>query len=119
MRYLWVGLGGAAGSVLRYTIGLNVDQQRFPWGTLAINVAGAFVLGAFLTLALGRVPIAVITPISVGVLGGFTTFSTFAWEGFTMGRGGRPAVAAVYLTVSVLGGLAAAWGGYSLGRALR
>ena len=119
MRYLWVGLGGAAGSILRYAIGLNVDQTHFPWATLGINLSGAFVLGAFLTLALGHLSVAVITPIAVGVLGGYTTFSTFAWEGFTMSRTGRAGTAAVYVVVSVIGGLLAASGGYAVGRALR
>jgi len=119
MRFVWVGLGGAAGSMARYAIGLWVDQSRFPWATLAINLTGAFVLGLFLTLALGNLPVAVITPVTVGVLGGFTTFSTFAWEGFTLGRTGRVWVALLYVSVSVVGGLLAAWGGYGLGRALR
>jgi CrcB protein len=114
-----VGLGGAIGSVLRYAISLSVDQSRFPWATLAVNLSGAFALGLFLTLSLGDVPVAVITPITVGVLGGYTTFSTFAWEGFTMSRTGRADVALVYIAVSVIGGLIAAWGGYAVGRALR
>jgi CrcB protein len=119
MRYVWVGLGGAIGSMARYAIGINVDQQRFPWATLGINLAGAFILGLFLTLALGNLSVDVMTPISVGVLGGFTTFSTFAWEGFTLGRTGRAGVALVYISVSVVGGLLAASAGYSLGRAIR
>jgi fluoride exporter len=119
MRFLWVGLGGACGSMARYAIGLRVDQTAFPWATLGINLAGAFVLGLFLTLALGQLSVAVITPISVGVLGGFTTFSTFAWEGFTHARSGRVGVAVAYISVSVVGGLLAAWAGYALGRAVR
>jgi CrcB protein len=119
MRYLWVGLGGALGSVARYAIGLNVDQRHFPWATLAINVSGAFVLGVFLTLSLGHLSVAVMTPIAVGVLGGYTTFSTFAWEGFTLTRNGRAGVAFVYIGVSVVGGLIAASGGYALGRMIR
>ena len=119
MRYLWVGLGGAAGSIARYAISLNVDQSHFPWATLGINLSGAFVLGAFLTLALGHLSVAVITPIAVGVLGGYTTFSTFAWEGFTFSRTGRVGTAVVYVAVSVIGGLLAASGGYAVGRALR
>ena len=119
MRYLWVGLGGAAGSILRYAIGLNVDQSHFPWATLGINLSGAFVLGAFLTLALGHLSVAVMTPIAVGVLGGYTTFSTFAWESFTLSRNGRAGTAFVYVAVSVVGGLFAASGGYAFGRALR
>jgi CrcB protein len=119
MRYLWVGLGGALGSITRYAISLNVDQTHFPWATLGINLSGAFVLGLFLTLALGHLSVAVMTPIAVGVLGGYTTFSTFAWEGFTMSRTGRANVAFFYLSVSIIGGLLAAWGGYTLGRAFR
>ena len=119
MRFLWVGLGGAAGSIARYAIGLSVDQSHFPWATLGINLSGAFILGMFLTLALGHLSVAVMTPIAVGVIGGFTTFSTFAWEGFTLGRTGRAGIAFVYVSVSVIGGLLAAWGGYSLGRVFR
>jgi CrcB protein len=119
MRFLWIGLGGAAGSIARYAIGLTIDQSHFPWATLAINLSGAFVLGLFLTLALGQLSVAVMTPIAIGVIGGFTTFSTFAWEGFTLARTGRPWVGGIYLVVSVLGGLVAAWTRYSFGRAVR
>ena len=119
MRYVLVGLGGAVGTVARYAIGQRVDQSHFPWATLGINLAGAFVLALFLTLSLGHLSVEVITPLSVGVLGGFTTFSTFAWEGFTLGRTGRELVAIAYVSTSVVGGLLAAWAGYVLGRALR
>lgn len=119
MRYLWVGVAGAVGAIARYAVGLNVDQSRFPWATLGINLSGSFALGVFLTLALGRLPIAVMTPVAVGLIGGFTTFSTFAWDGFTIGDSGRMATAALYVSVSVLGGLGAAALGYTLGRALR
>lgn len=118
MRFIWVGLAGAIGAVARYAIGLTVDQSRFPWATLAINLSGALLLGLFLTLALGRVSVAVMTPVAVGLIGGFTTFSTFAWEGFTFGRTGRVWIAIVYMSVSVVGGLSAAWLGYVVGRAL-
>jgi CrcB protein len=119
MRYLWVGLGGACGSMARYAIGVSVDQSHFPWATLGINLSGAFVLGLFLTLALGHLSVAVMTPVAVGLIGGFTTFSTFAWEGFFFGRTGRTGIALVYISVSVVGGLVAAWSGYSLGRTFR
>ena len=119
MRFVWVGLAGAIGSVLRYTIGLHVDQSKFPWATLAINISGSFVLALFLTLTLGRWSVSVTAPIAVGFVGGYTTFSTFAFDGFTMGRSGRMLAATIYVCVSVLGGLAAAWIGYALGRAFR
>ena len=102
--------------MMRYAIGLTARQSVFPWATLSINLLGSFALGVFLTWALGRLSVAVITPISVGVLGGFTTFSTFAWEGLFLSRSGRPWLALAYILLSVVGGLAAAWFGYRLGR---
>jgi hypothetical protein len=44
MRFLWVGLAGAIGAIARYSIGLSVDQSRFPWATMGINLSGAFLL---------------------------------------------------------------------------
>jgi fluoride ion exporter CrcB/FEX len=76
-------------------------------------------LGLFLTLALGHLSVGVMTPVAVGVIGGFTTFSTFMWEGFTFSRTGRVGVALVYLSVSVIGGLIAVWGGHALARSIR
>jgi CrcB protein len=118
MRFLWVGVAGALGAIVRYAIGLSIDQSRFPWATLGINVSGALLLGFFLAVALGHVPVSVMTPVAVGLIGGFTTFSTFTWEAFSLGRTGRTELAAMYVAVSVCGGLVAAWVGYSAGRAL-
>jgi CrcB protein len=95
MRFLWVGLAGAAGAVARYTVGLAVDQSRLPWATLGINLSGALLLGFFLAVALGHLPVSVMTPVALGLIGGFTTFSTFAWEAFTLGKSGRPGPAAI------------------------
>ena len=66
MRFVWVGLGGAIGSMVRYGIGLAVDQTHFPWATLGINLSGAFILAMFLTLSIGHLSVAVITPVAVG-----------------------------------------------------
>lgn len=118
MRFLWVGLAGAIGAIARYSIGLSVDQSRFPWATMGINLSGAFLLALFLAVALGHLPVSVMTPIAVGLIGGFTTFSTFAWEAFTMSKTGRPGPVLIYVAVSVCGGLLAAWAGYSIGRAV-
>ena len=118
MRFVWVGVGGAVGSIMRYAIGLTTRQSLFPWATLAINISGSFVLGLFLTWGLGRLSPAITTPIAVGVLGGFTTFSTFAWEGLFLSRSGRVGLALVYVLISVIGGVIAAWFGYHLGRSI-
>jgi CrcB protein len=117
----WFGLvaGGAVGSLLRYVIGLAVARgttSAFPWGTLAVNLAGCFAIG--LVAALGErsgglTPVVRLTLV-VGLLGGFTTFSSFGLETFRMLADGRWAGAAGYVMASNLAGLAAVWAGYRL-----
>jgi CrcB protein len=118
MRYIWIGVGGAVGSMLRYGVGLWFSSARFPWATLSVNVVGSFVLGVLFTYALSRWSTTIITGLAVGLIGGFTTFSTFAWESFTMTQAGEISRAAVYVVVSMVGGLLAALLGYAAGRAL-
>ena len=118
MRFVWVGVAGAAGSIIRYLIGLSLGSTHFPWATLLVNLTGSFLLGFLVTWGLGRLPVAVTTPIAVGLLGGFTTFSAFAWEGLFMAGSGRGAMAAVYVLGSVGGGLLAALGGRLVGQAI-
>jgi CrcB protein len=113
-------LAGAAGAVSRYAIGLAVGPQRFPWATLAINLTGSLVLAFVITLATEHhFPLDVSTTITVGFLGAYTTFSTFAWETFALGRGQRTAAATLYVVSSLVGGLVAAWVGFVSARALR
>lgn len=114
-----MGLAGAAGALCRYGIGVMVGERSFPWSTLAINVAGSFALGVVLTVAAARhwSP-EVSTPVTVGFLGAFTTFSTFAWEGVTLGRAERLAAAAGYAVLSVVLGLVAAVAGLRVGQSL-
>ena len=84
-RYLLVALGGAVGSCARYALGGWVSARTggtFPWGTLIVNVTGCFVIGVFLTAAVDRL---VLDPrwrllVAVGFCGGYTTFSTLAFE---------------------------------------
>lgn len=120
MKYVWVGAAGAAGAVTRYAIGLAVGAERFPWATLMINITGSFALAFVVTFATERfLSTAVATAVTVGFLGAYTTFSTFAWESFVMAHTGRGGTAAIYISASLVGGLAAAWSGYELARALR
>jgi fluoride exporter len=117
MRVFWVGVAGALGAISRYAIGRAVGVQQFPWATLAINISGSLVLAFVVTFATQRHwNVDVSTAITVGFVGAYTTFSTFEWETFVMARSDRAGSAAVYVIVSVLGGLAAAWCGYQLAR---
>jgi CrcB protein len=99
-------------------VGLWFSTARFPWATLSVNVVGSFALGLLFTYALGRWSTTITTGLAVGLIGGFTTFSTFTWESFTMTQAGEISRAAVYLAVSLVGGLLAALVGYAAGRAL-
>ncbi len=78
MRFVWVGVAGAIGSVVRYAVALAFSGARFPWGTLSVNIIGSLALGFVFSWGLSRWPVSVSTPIAVGLVGGFTTFSTFA-----------------------------------------
>jgi CrcB protein len=93
-----------------------MGTEALIWSTAAINIAGSFALG--LLVAGGWFTRDAREAIGVGFLGGFTTFSTFSVQIVTEADGGRTGTAAVYLLVSVVGGIAAAVGGYALGRTL-
>lgn len=108
-----VAAGGGAGSLLRYLIGVWMPRAHpgaFPVATLAINVAGSLLLGWLLRRfeAVPSAP-ALRAALTVGVCGGFTTFSAFSVEVVTLLQAGRPGRAAVYVLASVVAGVAAAW----------
>lgn len=119
MKAVLVAVAGAAGALSRYGIGVVVGVRSFPWSTLGINVAGSFLLGLVLVLGEERGwPETATVPLAVGFLGAFTTFSTFSYETFTLARTDRAGTAAVYVTLSVIGGLAAAAAGYATAKAM-
>jgi CrcB protein len=110
-----VGFAGALGAIARYAIGLAIGTRAFPWATLSINISGSLVLGFAVTwFTERRVSTDVATAVTVGFVGAYTTFSTFAWETFVLGRTDRPAPATAYVLASVLASLVAAWLGYRL-----
>jgi CrcB protein len=123
MKYLVLGLGGFIGVNLRYlvqTCPANRWGPDFPYGTLLINVVGSFILGLFVTLATTRL---IVSPnlrlfVAVGLLGGFTTFSSFTVETLNLLQGGRWLPSALYLLGKLVLGLLAAVAGIILARAL-
>ena len=123
--YLWIGLGGALGSMARHWSNGAVSALMgvgFPWGTLVINVLGSFIIGfAAATMnADGRFPTGD-TPrqfIMVGVCGGYTTFSAFSLQTLGLIQGGQwlPAMGNAALSVGLC--MIAVWAGYAAGLAL-
>lgn len=120
MHLVLIAVGGAAGALLRYGVSEWVTAPRggFPLATLLANVTGAFLLGvASLLLVRLEVSAAVRLGLTVGVLGAYTTFSTFSVETLDLVSDGQWRTAALYVVASVAGALAAAWAGQSLARA--
>ena len=123
MKWWLVFAGGGAGSMLRYAVGLWVETRTgpgFPWGTFAVNVSGCFLIGVLATLADEH---AWITPAArlaliTGVLGGFTTFSTFGLETWQLVEDGRTWLAVANAVASLVAGLAAVVVGVQLTRQL-
>ncbi len=117
-----MALGGAAGSVLRYGTNrlaahyLGADTVA---GTFAVNVAGSFLLGFLATVFIQRsgLPTEVRVMATVGLLGGFTTFSTLAYDGVRLMSSGEYARAGISLAANIVVGLTAAWLGVIAARA--
>jgi len=124
MRLVLVAVGGAIGSTLRYALDGAVYRwlpPTFPFGTFVVNVTGCAVFG--LLLGLGEQRLVVGSPartfLLIGVLGGFTTFSSFAFETMQLLRGGEWLLGMGNVVGQVVLGLAALWIGFALGRALQ
>jgi fluoride exporter len=105
MILLYVGLGGAVGSILRYVLGGAVQRAThagFPYGTLFVNVAGCFFIGVLIKLFLNAEPPASLRALLVvGFCGGFTTFSSFTSETIGLFQSGAELRASVYVLASV------------------
>ena len=119
MTTLAVAVAGAVGALLRWRVGVAVGVRSFPWATLAVNVVGCFALAVVLAgPAASRWSPTTSTAVAVGLLGAFTTFSTFGYETFTLMRTERWTMAASYIVLSLAGGLAATALGWVAGRAI-
>jgi CrcB protein len=122
-KLLIIGLGGFIGSISRYLTARLVDEKLnsvFPYGTLAVNVIGSFLLGLIYMLALRK---AGLTEngrlfLGVGFCGGFTTFSAFALENFNLLQQKFLGISVLYVSVSVVAGLLALAAGIWMSRFL-
>jgi fluoride exporter len=123
MRFLIVFLGGGLGSALRHGVNLVAARMfgpTFPYGTLIINVAGSLVMGLiaeYFALKAG-LPQRARLFLTTGILGGFTTFSTFSLEVAVLYERGQIAGAAAYVVASVVLGVGALFAGMAIVRML-
>jgi CrcB protein len=118
-----VAVGGALGATARYAVDVATDRWgiALPWATLAVNVLGCALMGLLVAYVLAHPARHLLWRpfLGVGVLGGFTTFSTFAADAVLLADQGAGATSAAYVVATLAGGLLALWGGTSLGRSLR
>jgi CrcB protein len=118
-----VALGGALGASARYGVDRLFERRTsslFPWSTFAINITGCFAIGLLTAALVDRqhLPAWIRVGLIVGVIGGYTTFSTFAQQALELGQAHRLAMALVYVAASVTIGIAAVYAGTLAGRAL-
>ncbi len=121
MTWIAVAIGGALGSMARHWVNLEVAhrlERSVPWATLLVNVIGCLVIGALAgRIASSRLHLTptMRTFLFVGILGGFTTFSTFGLDTFTLGHGGNHATAFWNVVGQVGLGIGGVWLGFYLG----
>ena len=113
MKVLAVVLGGAVGASARYGVTVAVGDRSFPWAVLGINVLGSFLLGVLLA---SRASDLTRVALGAGLLGGFTTFSTFSVDAWSLLHADRPLAALAYVTASCGLGIAAAAAGWTLAK---
>ncbi len=120
MQYLVIGLGGALGSVLRFGLGSWIDSgvQKggviFPWGTIIVNITGCFIIGFVATVSVAGEGRFYLSPlmrqfIMIGILGGYTTFSSFSLQTLSMAQDGQWGGAAANVALSVVLCLVGVW----------
>lgn len=118
-NFLSIGLGGAIGAISRYCLGNIITKiygSSFPYGTFCINITGCFLMGLLMTIIVDK---GMLSPgwrlfLCVGVLGGFTTFSSFSYETLTLLQEGNLLYSILYAGGSVVLGVLAAFMGVML-----
>jgi len=123
-KIVLVLLGGAFGTGLRYFLSIfiysSVKEPTFPYANLVINVSGSFLIGVLAELFDSRILVAPVARVALltGVLGGYTTFSSFAFETVSLLRDGEFWLATLNVSLSIVLGLAAVWLGMRLAQLL-
>ncbi|WP_237458573.1 fluoride efflux transporter CrcB [Pontibacillus yanchengensis] len=117
--YVSVFIGGCIGAVARYTVSIGIDPIfTFPFETLLVNWLGCFLLTYFIShpFLSKRVSEKIMVGVGTGVLGGFTTFSTFSVETIQLWMSQSVLMAMLYVALSIIGGIGLAWLGFKTGR---
>ena len=122
-RIILIGVAGLVGTLFRYWLsGWTARRfgETFPSGTLIVNLVGCFLAGLLFYLMFDRYLVnqTIRTVILIGLLGGFTTFSSFGLQTFTLLREGEMGLALLNIAASNVGGLLMVWFGYSLAKVL-
>jgi CrcB protein len=116
MLVIYIFIGGGIGSVLRYFVIGSFTRNfgiNFPYGTLAVNIMGSFLMGVLIEYLTRTLPhsIELRAFLAVGILGGFTTFSAFSMDAITLFERGEPGYAMVYVLASVILSICAVFAG--------
>ena len=118
-NWMLVAIGGAIGAVMRFYVSETVPTSTFPWATLGVNLVGSLLLG---TVAAGALTSVLSESqallLGAGLLGAFTTMSTFSVETITLVEAGEWRAATTYVMVSAVGGPLLALGGWKSGQAV-
>ena len=123
LKYFYIAIGGALGSLARYGVGVVVSDRmgtKFPYGTFVINITACVIIGFSLAYLGRRTELSAGWRflIPVGFVGAYSTFSTFEWETFSKLQAGEFFTSSLYVVLSIVLGLAAVWCGVMLARAV-
>jgi CrcB protein len=115
-NFIFIGLGGALGSMLRFGCSLLIGSKTFPFSTLLINITGSIIIGAVIAYSLKNETFSDNWKLflATGICGGFTTFSSFSFENLQLFENGKFGMLAIYIGASVLLGIAGVWTGFKL-----
>ena len=117
-NFLLVALGGAIGAAARFGLGLALLRDGFPVAIIAANVIGSFLMGLFVVWSFQKGMGHLNPLVMTGILGGFTTFSAFSLEAYTLFEQGEVGAAGAYVAISVIVSLLAVVAGVALARGI-